>query len=198
MARIDCFISPVSSYSYLASRAFPELVARHGATVTYRPVDVAGLFARTGGKLLAERHPSRQEYRQQDLRRRAARLELPMNLKPMFGGANPAPASYAIIAAQKAGGGDLHGLVSAVLRAVWAEERDISDLDVIAGLLASHGFDPGVADRFMLAAAETYAGNLEDAVARGVFGLPFYIAGEERFWGQDRLEDLDRFLSGAD
>jgi 2-hydroxychromene-2-carboxylate isomerase len=194
--RIDCFISPVSSYSYLASRAFPELVARHGAEVTYRPVDVAGLFARTGGKLVAERHPSRQEYRQQDLRRRAARLGLPMNLRPMFGAANPAPANYAVIAAQKAGGGDLHGLVAGVLRAVWAEERDISDLDVIAGLLSAHGFDPGVADRHMLAAAETYAANLEEAVGRGVFGLPFYIVGEERFWGQDRLEDLDQFLAG--
>ncbi len=196
MPRIDCFISPVSSYSYLASRDFADLVARHGVEVTYKPVDVAGLFARTGGKLVAERHPNRQQYRQQDLRRRAVRLGLPMNLKPMFGGANPAPASYAIIAAQKAGGGDLHGLVTAVLQAVWVQERDISDLDVIAGLLSSHGFDPGVADRFMLAAAETYAGNLEEAVARGVFGLPFYIVGDERFWGQDRLEDLDLFLAG--
>lgn len=193
---IDCFFSPLSSYSYLASEAFPALALRHGAEVVYKPVDVAGLFARTGGKLLAERHPSRVEYRLQDLRRRAARLGLKMNLQPMFRGANPAPANYAIIAAQKAGGGDLHGLVTSFARAVWAEERDISDLDVIAGLLSAHGFDPGVADRYMLAAAETYAANLEEAVNRGVFGMPFYLVGEERFWGQDRLEDLEAYLSG--
>ena len=48
----------------------------------------------------------------------------------------------------------------------------------------------------MLAAAETYANNLEEAVSRGVFGVPFYIVGDERFWGQDRLEDLDLFLAG--
>ncbi len=197
MLRIDCFISPVSSYSYLASRDFPALAARHGAEVVYRPVDMAGLYARTGGRPVAERHPSRQEYRLQDLRRRSERLGLKMNLRPMFAGANAAPASYAIIAAQKAGGGDLHGLVGGILRAVWAEERDISDLDVIAALLAAHGFDPGVADRYMLAAAETYAANLEDAVLRGVFGAPFYLVGEQRFWGQDRLEDLDAFLSAA-
>jgi len=48
----------------------------------------------------------------------------------------------------------------------------------------------------LLDAAETYMANLEEAVARGVFGVPFYMVGDERFWGQDRLEDLDLHLSG--
>ena len=48
----------------------------------------------------------------------------------------------------------------------------------------------------MLLAAETYMANLEEAVVRGVFGVPFYIVGDERFWGQDRLDDLDLYLSG--
>lgn len=196
MAQIECYMSPVSSYSYLASRDFPALVARHGASVTYRPVDVVSLFARTGGKIPAERHPNRQAYRLQDLGRRATRLGLPMNPRPMFLGTNAAPACYAIIAAQAEGGGDLHGLVAAILRAVWGEERDIADLDLISGLLAAHGYDPAVADRRMLAAAETYAANLEGAVARGVFGLPTFVTGEALFWGQDRLEDLDLHLAG--
>lgn len=196
MAEIECYMSPVSSYSYLASREFPEIARRHGASVTYRPVDVAGLFARTGGKLPSERHPNRQAYRLQDLQRRAKRLGLPMNPRPMFLGTNAAPACYAIIAAQAEGGGDLHGLVAAIARAVWGEERDIANLDLLAGLLSAHGFDPAVADRRMLAAAETYAENLERAVSRGVFGLPSFVTGEAIFWGQDRLEDLDLHLAG--
>jgi 2-hydroxychromene-2-carboxylate isomerase len=120
-----------------------------------------------------------------------------MNLRPMFAGANAAPAAYAIIAAQAKGGGDVGALVHATLRAVWAEERDISDDDVIRQLLRDHGFDPAIAFSSMLMGAEVYARNLEDAVNAGVFGSPFYIVGEERFWGQDRLDMLDRHLVGA-
>ncbi|KFI31641.1 hypothetical protein CG51_05565 [Haematobacter missouriensis] len=62
--------------------------------------------------------------------------------------------------------------------------------------LCRHGFDAALADRGLLMGAETYARNLEEAVSRGVFGAPFYIVGEEMFWGQDRLSDLDAHLSG--
>ena len=81
-------------------------------------------------------------------------------------------------------------------RALWAEGRDISDDEVIRATLQTAGFDPAVADRGLLMAAETYAANLEDAVARGVFGVPFFVVGDQKFWGQDRLDDLDLFLAG--
>ena len=81
-------------------------------------------------------------------------------------------------------------------RAVWAEGRDIADDETVRELLVAYGFAANIADRFMLEAAETYMANLEEAVARGVFGVPFYIVGDERFWGQDRLDDLDLHLSG--
>lgn len=194
--QIDYWFSTVSSYSYLAGLRLEEIAGRHGAAVVYRPFDIMALYARTGGRPVAERHPSRQDYRLQDLRRCAARAGLPINLRPMHIGANPAPSAYAIIAAQAKGGGDLGGLVHGVLRALWAEEQDISDDSVIGGLLARNGFDPGLAFRGMLVGAETYARNLEDAVTAGVFGAPFYIVGNERFWGHDRLDHLDLHLSG--
>jgi 2-hydroxychromene-2-carboxylate isomerase len=172
------------------------IAARHGATVVYRPLDPAALFPRTGGQVLADRHDSRKAYRLQEMRRQAMKAGLPIHLKPQYWPVNPAPSSYAILAAAKAGGGDLSGLVHGITRALWAEERDIADAEVIADLLAAHGFDPKVADRGMLGAAEAYGANLEEAVARGVFGVPFYVTGTEMFWGQDRLDDLDLHLSG--
>lgn len=196
MAHIDYYFATVSSYAYLAGTRLEEIAQRHGATITYRPVDMMGLYARTGGKPVAERHPSRQEYRLQDLRRQARRLGLPMSQRPLYMGTNAAPSAYAIIAAQARGGGDLGGLVHAVLRALWAEDRDIADDEVIRDLLARHGFDPGLADSGLLLGAETYADNLERAVTAGVFGSPFYVTGESRFWGQDRLDDLDAHLAG--
>jgi 2-hydroxychromene-2-carboxylate isomerase len=174
-----------------------EVAGRHGATVAYKPLDLSALFSRTSGLALKDRHENRREYRLQELRRQAAKADLPMNLRPAHWPTNPAPSSYAIIAAEKAGGGDLGGLVHALTRACWAEERDIAEDEVIRDCLSLAGFDPDLADRGMLASAEAYAANLEEAVAKGAFGAPFYVVDSgERFWGQDRLDDLELHLAG--
>jgi 2-hydroxychromene-2-carboxylate isomerase len=196
MAQIDYFLAVQSPYVYLAGGRPAEIAARHGATLVYKPVDAAQLFPRTGGKIRADRHPSRNAYTFRDRARQARKLGIKLDDQPMFLGANPAPAAYALIAVQAAGGGDLAGFVTAIGRAMWAEGKDISQDEVIAAALAANGFDPKVADRGMLMAAETYGANLEEAVARGVFGVPFFVVGEETFWGQDRLEDLDLYLAG--
>ncbi len=197
MAQIDYYFAAISPFTYLAGQRLEVIAAKHAATVAYKPLDPMALFPRTGGQVPKDRHPSRMAYRMQELRRWSVKLGMPLTLRPAFWPTNPAPASYAIIAAQKAGGGDLGGLVHAVTRAVWAEERNVAEDDVVKGLLVAHGFDPGVADKGMLMAAETYAANLEEAVSRGVFGVPFYMVGDEMFWGQDRLDHLDMHLSGT-
>lgn len=197
MPHIDYFFATISPFTYLAGTRLEEIAGAAGASITYKPLDIAGLFGRTGGTPPKDRHRSRQEYRLQELRRRAAKAGMKINLKPAFWPTNPAPSSYAIIAAQKAGGGDLGGLVHGLTRACWAEERNIAEDDVIRDCLQAAGFDPALADSGMLAGAEEYAANLEEAVSRGVFGAPFYITdADERFWGQDRLEDLELHLAG--
>ena len=83
-------------------------------------------------------------------------------------------------------------------RACWAEDRNIAEDDVIRDCLTAAGFDPALAAGGLLQGAEEYAANLEAAVNAGAFGAPFYIVdGDQRFWGQDRLDDLDAHLSGA-
>ncbi len=197
MAHIEYFFATTSPFTYLAGTRMEAAAERHGATITYRPVDLTALFPRTGGLPPQERHPARLDYRLQELRRQSRKLGLPMDLDPPYRAVNPAPSSYAFIAAQKAGGGDLGALVHAFTGAVWRDKRDIAEDDVIAECLETAGFDAGLAGMAMLQGAEDYARNLEDAVAAGVFGAPFYIVdGAEKFWGQDRIEDLDLHLSG--
>ncbi|MEQ8901894.1 MAG: 2-hydroxychromene-2-carboxylate isomerase [Roseovarius sp.] len=197
MAHIDYYFSTLSPFAYLAGAGLEEIAARHGASVTYKPLDIMALFARTGGTAPAERHPSRNAYRAQELPRQARKRGLPLNLKPAHWPTNPAPSSYAIIAAQNAGGGDVGALVQSVLRACWAEERDIAEDAVVRECLQQAGFDPALADTGLLSGAETYATNLEEAVNAGVFGAPFYVVDSgQSFWGQDRLEDLDLHLAG--
>ena len=197
MSHIDYYFSTISPYTYLAGKRLEEIAAAHGATIRYRPLDIIALFARTGGTPPAERHPARQAYRLQELQRQSKKTGLALMLKPAFFPTNSAPSSYAIIAAQNEGGGDLAELVHGVTRAVWREETNIAEDDVIRAALTAAGFDPSLADRGLLSGAEEYAANLEAAVEAGVFGAPFYVVdGVTHFWGQDRLDDLALHLEG--
>ena len=197
MAHVDYYFATISPFTYLSGTRPAQIAAANGATIKYKPLDIMGLFGRTGGVPPKDRHPNRQEYRLQDLRRRAAMLGMPLNLKPAFWPTNPAPSSYAIIAAQNTGDGDLAGLVAGLTKACWADEKDISQDDVIRACLTDAGFNADLADSGMLAGAEEYARNLEEAVNNGAFGAPFFITDtDERLWGEDRLQDLNAVLSG--
>ncbi len=197
MPQIDYYFSTLSPFTYIGGLKLEEIAARRGAAIVYKPMDVVGIFGRTGGVAPKDRHPARQEYRLQELRRQAKKAGVEINAQPAFWPTNPAPSSYAIIAAQASGGGDVGRLVYSFLRACWAEDRDIAQDDVVRTCLEAAGFDPSLADSGMLSGAETYAANTEEAVSRGVFGSPFYITdGDERFWGQDRLDDLEAHLAG--
>ena len=197
MAHIDYYFSTISPYAYLAGGRLEEVASKHAATVTYKPLDIIAQFGRTGGTSPKDRHPSRQEYRAQELVRQAKKLGMEFNLQPAHWPTNMAPSSYAVIAAQNAGGGDMGALTQSLMRACWVENKDIAQDDVIKACLEGAGFDPSLADSGLLSGAETYERNLEEAVAAGAFGAPFYVVnGTERFWGQDRLEDVDLHLAG--
>lgn len=196
MASIDYYFALLSPYCYLAEQRLEEAAAKHGAQINYKPFDLLQGFGRTGGVPPKDRHISRIEYRAQELPRQAKKLGLPFNLKPAHWPTNAAPAAYAFIGAQNAGGGDLGLLAHIFTRACWAEEKDIAQDDVIRAALVEAGFDAGLADSDLLTGAETYARNLEDAVEGGVFGAPFYVVEGERFWGQDRIVDVDLYLQG--
>ena len=165
MAHIDYYLFPLSPFTYLAGDRLERIAAQHGASVTYKPFDLIAAFARTGGTPLPERPKARLDYRAQDLMRTARALGMPFNLSPAHVPTNPAPAAFAIIAAQKAGGGDVGALVRAILAAAWAEEKNIADDGVIRACLDSAGFDPALADTGLFTGAEVYERTLEEAVA---------------------------------
>jgi 2-hydroxychromene-2-carboxylate isomerase len=195
MTRIDYYLSPISPFAYLAVLRLEEIAARHGAAIDYKPIQLARVFAETGTPPLQDRHPSRRRYRLQDIARLARAGGLPVNPEPRHFPTNPVPAAAAIISAKAAGGGDLGALVHGFLRAVWAEERDIAEDEVVRDVLAGAGFDPALAAKGMLSAVETLERTTDEALRRGVFGAPSYVVGDEIFWGQDRLPLLEAHLA---
>lgn len=197
MPHVDYYFSTLSPFTYLAGQRLEEIAQKHGATVTYKPLDIMALFARTGGVAPKDRHPNRIAYRAQELARMQKKSGMDLVMQPAFWPTNAAPSAYAIIAAQEAGGGDLGQLSHSILRACWAEEKDIADEAVVQDCLEAAGFSRDLTMSGLLTGAETYARNLEEAVDAGAFGAPFYVTDDDqRFWGQDRLEDLDAHLAG--
>lgn len=195
MAQIDYFCFPISPFNYLAGQRVEEVASRHGATLTYKPFALMKVFEATGTPPPAERHPNKQKHRLQEIARCADALGMEVNVKPAHFPTNPVPAMSALIAAQNAGGGDLGGVLHGFLRACWAEEKNIADDDVISEVLSANGFDPGLALSGMLTGSETIERNTTEALERGVFGAPTMLVGDQVFWGQDRIDHLDRYLS---
>lgn len=192
MTRIDYYFSVQSPFTYLAGDRLERIAAARGARIDYKPIDTGPVFAATGGVPVARRHPARLAYRAQDLLRLARASGLPFNLHPAHWPTDAAPASASVAAAALAGA-DAGGLAQAVMRAVWAEERDIAEPATLAAIVAATGIDRAALD--LDAGAAACDANSAEAIAKGVFGSPFYIVGEALFWGQDRLDALDLHLA---
>ncbi|MCG8693092.1 MAG: 2-hydroxychromene-2-carboxylate isomerase [Minwuiales bacterium] len=193
---IDYFASLQSPWTYLGHQRLVEIAARHGATIRIAPVNFGVIFPKTGGLPLPKRAPERQTYRMMELRRWRSFLDVPLNFTPAHFPTDETLAAGMVAAARDAGQ-DAVGLAGAVLRGVWAEEKDIADRDTLLAIADGLGLDGSA----LVSAAETDAGatwqrDTEAALERGVFGAPTYIYRDELFWGQDRIDFLDRAVGG--
>ncbi len=193
---IDYYLTLTSPWTYLGSARFEEMARAHGAEIRVKPVNYGVIFPRTGGLPLPKRAPERQAYRLMELQRWRAQLGIELNLHPKF---FPAPADAAarvVIAADQAGGDSL-GLAHAILTAIWTQEQDIADLPTLTEIADAAGHDGAalVAASQQPEAQAAFEALTQEALERGVFGAPSYIYRDELFWGQDRLEFLDRALA---
>jgi len=195
---VEYFFTPVSPFTYLGHDRFVAIAGRHGVSIDVKPVDLGPVFAVSGGLPLKQRAPQRQAYRLVELGRWSKHLGVPLNLQPRHFPVPPALASKLILASlsQQGAVGALK-LTGALLRAVWAEERNIAESDTLAAIASEQGFDAAsLAERAAAAdIRERYDALTQEAIDRQVFGAPTYIYREEPFWGQDRLDFLDRALA---
>ena len=201
MIEVSCFYSLSSPWAYFAGPKQQDIVRRHHVRLILKPFDFQEVVPRTGGVPLRTRPGPRRTYHALELERWRDYLGMPLHLTPKYYPADGKPAGWnkppgwMVIAAQERGL-DAQRLSHALLRALWAEERDTSDRKVRIAVANENGL-PGEE----LAAAEqsapvqalyqTYSGEAERL---GVFGAPTYLLAGERFWGQDRLDFLDRAL----
>ena len=190
---VEYYFTPVSPWTYLGHARFLALATAAGVPVEYKPTDYGKVFPISGGLPLAKRAPQRQAYRLFELKRWSALLDLPLNPHPKFFPVSADLASRLIVAADQ-DGADVGRLMSGIMRAIWVEERNVADAATLIAIADTAGLD----GRALLGAAETdtvkaaYDAHSEDAIAAQVFGAPTYIYRGEPFWGQDRLDFLER------
>ena len=195
---VDYYFAPQSPWAYLGHQRFAELARRAGASVRVMPMDLGGkVFPISGGLPLGQRAPQRQAYRLVELQRFSQHLGAPLNLKPKFFPVGGDDAARLIIAADLARGSDAAMAVTgAVLSACWAQERNIADEKVLTELLVEQGLPPALLEQsHSQAVQERYEACTQQAIDAGVFGAPSYVIGGEIFWGQDRLDFVERTLA---
>ena len=188
----------ISPFSYLAIERFNALAAKHDLTVNYLPISVMDVFAELSVLPPGKRHPSLQNMRMDELKRWSSFLDLPMNFTPAHFPVDQTLAAQMVLAAGGANGNpDAGKLSDALLKAVWAEEKNISDEATLISIADSVGLQGS--DLLETARDEewsnAYANSTKEALEAGVVGSPTYQLEDELYWGQDRLDFLERAIS---
>ena len=195
---VDYYLAPQSPWAYLGHQRFADMTRAAGASVNVLPMDLGGkVFPVSGGLPLSQRAPQRQAYRLVELKRFAEHLGLPLNLRPAYFPVAGDDAARLIIAVALNEGSDAAmALTGTVMRAVWAEQRNIADAGELAAMLVACKLPSArLDDARSIQVQARYEANAQRAIDAGVFGAPSYVIESELFWGQDRLDFVQRRLS---
>jgi 2-hydroxychromene-2-carboxylate isomerase len=193
---VDYYFAIQSPFAYLGSKAFEQMVAKRKLNVRVRPIDLTVVFPRTGGVPLPKRAEERKAYRLVELKRWSKLRKLKLVVEPKFFPADAGAAARMIAAANLKRMNTLP-LAHAMLAVTWADNGNIADQATLEAVASKVGFDGPE----LYAAAQTreardaFDAYSREALERGVFGSPTYIYRKELFFGQDRLDFLDRALA---
>ena len=192
---IDFYFDFSSPYGYFAATKIEELAAKHGRAVTWRPILLGAVFKLNGQQPLTT-IPLKGSYAAHDLARSARLFKVPFRLPTKFpvSGTAPSRAFYWLgdrdpAAAKK--------LALALYHAYFAEDRDISNPEVTGNVAAKLGVDKAELAHALNDAAvkERLRIEVDAAIERGVFGSPYVVVDGEPFWGSDRLDQIDRWMT---
>ncbi len=200
MPTITYYMTLNSPWSYLGSARFGEIARAFGYSVDIKPAKFGVIFPQTGGLPLPKRAPARQAYRLMELKRWREARGLPINIQPAHFPSDETAGTRLLIAA-KLQGKDAHRLATELGRALWERDENLADEATLRSAAERAGLDLDAVRK--AAPPDSELDRLHDdytseALARGVFGAPtYYLESGEFFWGQDRLELLERALSKA-
>ncbi len=196
-APIDFYFDFSSPYSYLAAEQIEDLATRHGRSVDYRVTLLGAAFRVSGQRPLTE-IPLKGDYARRDFARSARFAGIPFRLPDPFP-VSTVQAARAFLVVQDVAPEAAGAFARAVFRAYFAQGRDITDGAVLRRLLEDNRIDGGhvLAAIAQPAVKDRLKAAVEQAIARGVFGAPFFFVDGEPFWGSDRLAQIEHWLASG-
>ncbi len=202
MSTIDYYYSTRSNFAYLGAARINALATRSGRTLVHRPVPLSRTMPPIGGMAFGERPTMLRHYAMTDALRCAAHLGIPLQREPIHHEGSVELPSGIVIAGQRAAARgeprEVNQLSLLVLQALWRDDRDIADPGVVAELVDAAGYgDPkALIDEALSEPVQAELDrNCREAIMRGVIGSPTYFVDGENFYGQDRLDYVERALA---
>lgn len=189
MPVIDYYLSLTSPWTCMGHDRIVSYAKASNSTLNIFPCQFGEVFSATGGLPLPKRSPERQAYRLVELARWSKHLGIDINLEPAYFPAKEALASQCTIVLREQDQRQATEFAGLVLKAIWMQEKNIAEEEVLTELLKRCGADAVqiLSQAGKTEVAERYATDTQAAIARGVFGAPAYVVDDELFWGQDRL-----------
>jgi len=195
LKHIDYYLSLASPWSYLGHERLLNIAEKHQASISIYPVDLSIVLPATGGIPLPKRSQQRKDYRMQELTRWREFLEVPLTLQPKYFPVSDQIAAAMVLAIREKDANQAIQFAGCCLRAIWAEERDISDRSTLVSIAKENNVDGEALMEQEETMLSSRRADSEAAIERGVYGAPTYIVEDEVFWGQDRLDFVDRKLA---
>lgn len=193
--RIEFFYDYGSPFSWFADLRMPAIAAAHGAELVYRPV-LLGAVVIGSGNTPPPTVPAKAAYYGTDMARWARRLGVAYAPNPAFP-INSLTVMRGTLVAQARG--EFEPWHQAMWKAMWQQGRDLADADVLREVIDGAGLD---ADAILAGTADpdvkqALKANVDEALARGAFGLPTFFIGDELWFGNDRVDFVEDALRDA-
>lgn len=199
---IDYYYSTRSNFTYIGAARLNAMAKASGRRIVHRPILLSVVMPPIGGLPFGERPTMLRNYAMRDALRCAAHLGVPLLREPIHHMGPVELPSGIVIAGQRAmargEAGDVDTLSLGVLQALWRDDLDIADKTIVAALCREAGFaapDALIDEALSEAVQAELARNCQEAIIRGVIGAPTYFVDDEPFYGQDRLDYVERALA---
>ena len=198
---IDYYYSTRSNFTYIGAARLNAMAEASGRRIVHRPILLSVVMPPIGGMPFGERPTMLRNYAMRDVLRCAEHLGVPLLREPIHHMGPVELPSGIVIAGQRAmargEAGSVDALSLGVLQALWRDDLDIADRNVVATLCRDAGFnDPdSLIDEALSEPVQAeLSRNCQEAIIRGVIGAPTYFVDDEPFYGQDRLDYVERAL----
>lgn len=192
---LDYYFATPSPWAYLATPRIIELEKKYNIEINWKPADLMEIFSIHGVANVKDRPQPVQLNRLTELGRWSKFLNMPLTIQPKYFPVDPTLSHKVIILAQK-NNIDVKNLIFSFQKAVWTDEKDISNENVILEICKTNKFESSsiITDANSEEIQNEYKNNTKDALSQNVWGSPTFVYNNELFWGQDRIEFLERAI----